>query len=765
MKNTLCAAIVGITGLLLTPMITRTSLLNPGADPVSTRATTEIARLPLAAQASISQALGRHDGAYHAVAGDGDIRAENVRHDLAARFSAAGVEVSSADERLTLALRAYGYGEALRPVVGAEPQAEANRVVYRRGPLDEWYVNGPLGLEQGFTLDAAPAGPREGPLTLSLTVGGTLDAQLDADGDGLTFASSSVQYRGLFAMDADGRDLPAWLELEGRTLALRVDDAAARYPLTIDPFVQQAYLKASNTDIGDLFGISVAVSGDTIVVGAQGEDSDGIGVNAQTNNNATDAGAAYVFVRTGGVWSQQAYLKASNAGGAPQPGQNGDQFGQNVAISGDTIVVAAPFEDGRARVINGLDDGSIRKDSGAAYVFKRTAGVWSQEAYLKAANADDGDRFGWSVAVSGDRIVVGTSFERSNATGVVNGVNGVIPGDEQWNNSFNEAGAAYVFARTGSVWSQEAYLKASNTDAFDAFGNSVAVSGDTIVVGAWGEDSDATGVNGPQNNNLATGNPIDLRSATAGAAYVFTRTSSGWAQEAYLKASNTEAGDFFGDFVAVSGDTVVVSATREDSNATGVNGDETDNSATNAGAVYVFTRAGGVWSQEAYLKASNSGAVHEFGYTVGVSGDTIAVGTPAEDSNATGVNGDQTNNLAIESGAAYVFARTGGVWSQEAYLKASNTGAGDKFGAGNIGVSGGTVVVGAFGEDSNATGVNGNQMNNSATDAGAAYVFVSVPTQDQCKNGGWKTFGVFKNQGDCVSFVSTGGKNPPANLP
>ena len=198
MKNTLCAAIVGITGLLITPMITRASLWNPGADPVSTgatTATTEIERLPMAAQASISEALGRNDGAYHAVADDGGVRAENARHDLTARFSAAGVEVSSENERLTLALRAYGYGEALRPVVGAEPQAEANRVVYRRGPLDEWYVNGPLGLEQGFTLDAPPAGPAEGPLTLSLAVGGTLDAQLDAERDGLTFASSSVRYQ------------------------------------------------------------------------------------------------------------------------------------------------------------------------------------------------------------------------------------------------------------------------------------------------------------------------------------------------------------------------------------------------------------------------------------------------------------------------------------------------------------------------------------------------------------------------------------------
>jgi hypothetical protein len=250
----------------------------------------------MAAQASISQALGRNDGACHAVADDGDIRAENVRHDLTARFSAAGVEMSSDNDRLTLTLRAYGYGEALRPVAGAEPQAEANRVVYRRGPLDEWYVNGPLGLEQGFTLQTPPEGPRAGPLTLALAVGGTLDPQVDADRDGLSFAPSSVRYRGLFAMDADRRDLPAWLELEGRTLALRVEDAGARYPLTIDPFFQPAYLKASNTDAGDRFGFAVAISGDTLVVGADLEASNATGVNGnQADNSKPEAGAVYVF--------------------------------------------------------------------------------------------------------------------------------------------------------------------------------------------------------------------------------------------------------------------------------------------------------------------------------------------------------------------------------------------------------------------------------------------------------------------------------------
>ena len=211
-------------------------------------------------------------------------------------------------------------------------------------------------------------------------------------------------------------------------------------------------------------------------------------------------------------------------------------------------------------------------------------------------------------------------------------------------------------------------------------------------------------------------------SSNAGAAYVFVRNAGVWSQQAYLKASNTEADDRFGFLVAVSGVTVVVGAQLEDSSATGVNGDQTNNGASFAGAAYVFVRAGGVWAQQAYLKASNTGAGDEFGFSVAVSGDTVVVGARLEDSNASGVNGDPTNNAVNAAGAAYVFVRSAGNWSQQAYLKASNTGANDFFGY-SVAVSDGTVVVGAQREDSDATGVNANQTNNFATDAGAAYIF------------------------------------------
>jgi len=445
------------------------------------------------------------------------------------------------------------------------------------------------------------------------------------------------------------------------------------------------YVKASNTASNDYFGVSVAISGDTMVVGAH------------TKNSVDSAsGAAYVFTREGSIWTQQAYLTASNAGIL-------DTFGRSVSISGDIIVVGAPGENSNATGVNGDEDNNTFDDSGAAYVFKREGVIWSQEAYLKASSTTAGDAFGLSVAVSGDTVVVGSYREDSNATGV--------NGDDT-NEGLSDSGAAYVFKRTDLGWIQEAYLKASNAGAVDNFGITVAISEDTVVVGATGEDSNATGVNGDDTNNS---------SADSGAVYVFKRTELGWSQEVYLKASNTESADQFGGALSISGSTIVVRAHSEDSNATGVNGDQNNNGAINSGAVYVFKREGGIWSQEAYLKASNTESGDQFGLSLSVSGDTIVIGA-SEDSNATGINGDQNNNGAIDSGAAYVFKRTDSVWTQEAYLKASNPDASDLF-AISLSISGDTIVIGARAEDSNATGINGNQTDNSLSFSGAVYIF------------------------------------------
>ncbi|MBN1630807.1 MAG: IPT/TIG domain-containing protein, partial [Thermoleophilia bacterium] len=473
--------------------------------------------------------------------------------------------------------------------------------------------------------------------------------------------------------------------------------------------IQQAYAKASNTDVEDYFGWSVAASlaptGDTVVVGAPWEDSSATGVNGdESDNSAVDSGAAYVFVRSGGVWTQQAYLKASNTG------LGYDQFGTSVAISGDTVVVGAPWEDSSATGVDGDESDDSASGAGAAYVFVRAGETWTQQAYLKASNTDEYDNFGYSVAISLDTVVVGAYGEDSATTGV--------DGDQS-DNTAASSGAAYVFTESDGVWTQQAYLKASNTDAGDNFGYSVAISLDQLVVGAYGEASCATGVDGDQSDNTA---------AESGAAYIFYRPHDGsWFQEAYLKASNTEAEDYFGYSVAVSGDTVVVGAYGEDSSSTGVNGNQTDNSASGAGAAYVFALSAPAWVQQAYIKASNIEAADRFGYSVAVSGDTVLVGAYGEDSNSTGVNGDQTDNSFASSGAAYVLTRTGDVWTQQAYLKASNPSPGDDFGH-SVAIAGETVVMGAREEDSSATGVNGDQADNGARNAGAAYILVFPDT-------------------------------------
>jgi hypothetical protein len=394
---------------------------------------------------------------------------------------------------------------------------------------------------------------------------------------------------------------------------------------------------------------------------------------------------------------QQAFLKASNRDAS-------DRFGRRVAASGDTVVVCAPNEESGATGVNGNEADNAAPDSGAAYVFVRSGEVWTQEAYLKASNTESGDRFGHSIAISGDVIVVGAIGEDSGATGV----NG-----SEIDNSMSSAGAAYVFVRSGSTWIQEAYLKASNTGGGDEFGESVAVSGETVVVSTVREDSEATGVNGDDADNSA----VD-----SGAAYVFTRTGGTWIQEAYLKASNTGATDVFGSAVAASEETVVVGAVGEDSAATGVNADEGDNSASASGAAYVFVRSSGTWSQQAYLKASNAESQDVFGRSIAVSGDTLVVGALGEDSQATGVNSDQSGNDLPNAGAAYVFQRSGSTWSQEAYLKASNTDPFDWFGW-SVATSGDIVTVGAPNEDSTAREINGGEHNDFANASGAAYVF------------------------------------------
>ena len=211
----------------------------------------------------------------------------------------------------------------------------------------------------------------------------------------------------------------------------------------------------------------------------------------------------------------------------------------------------------------------------------------------------------------------------------------------------------------------------------------------------------------------------------AGAAYVFARSGTTWSQEAYLKPSNPDANDWFGaGGLGLSGNTIVVGSTGEASTATGVNGNQADNSCKGVGAAYVFVKSGGSWSQQAYLKASynaNHGVAALFGGDAAIQGDTILIGAAGEKSAATGIGGEQGDETRDQSGAAYVFTRSAGVWTQASYMKASNTDAGDAFGL-HVAISGETIVISAAGEASAAGGTDIDPSDNSAPDAGAVYV-------------------------------------------
>ncbi|MCA8981272.1 MAG: FG-GAP repeat protein [Planctomycetes bacterium] len=477
--------------------------------------------------------------------------------------------------------------------------------------------------------------------------------------------------------------------------------AASALPLTgSDAAVLQDVLRAAEPDVNDYFGFSLDVSGDRAVLGAWHEDSAATGVNGdQSDESMTQAGCAYVFVRNGSSWVQEAYLKASN----PDPG---DQFGFAVAIDVDTAVVSTRFEASAAQGVDGDQSDDSAPNAGAVYVFVRENGAWSQQAYLKASNAEAEDRFGFAVALEGDTLVVGAIDESSGAT--------TVDGDQS-DNGTPLAGAAYVFVRSNGAWSQQAYLKASNAGADDRFGASIGVSGDTVLIGASSEGGNATGVNGDGSDNSMF---------RAGAAYVFVRDGTTWSEQAYLKASNTELDDYFGHYVALSGDTAVVGAEREDGGSPGVNGDQSDNSAQNSGAAYVFVRDGTTWTQQAYLKASNPGAFDQFGVSVSVSGDRLLVGSEYEDSGAPGVGGDQSDDGTIDAGAAYYFTRRGTQWVQRAYLKSATPAAGDTFGF-SLAVDGETALVSSFFEDG------------AAPNEGATYAFdLSEPVTSFCFGDG-----------------------------
>jgi len=378
--------------------------------------------------------------------------------------------------------------------------------------------------------------------------------------------------------------------------------AAYVFVRTGNTWTQQAYLKASNAQANDTFGRSVSIDGDTIVVGAPGEDSDSVGVDGALNENAAGAGAAYVFVRSGSTWTQEAFLKASNT-------DADDAFGTSVAISNNTIVVGAPFEDSAD---SALQEDDTALSSGAAYVFFRSGGTWVPTRYLKASNLEADDQFGGDVAIDASTILV-------SALGEDSGLPFEAPDPNPNDNTKADSGAVYVFVENGTTWSQQAYIKAINPDPGDAFGESIAISVDTIVIGASSEDSAESQINGDA--------PSDNSAQSNGAAYVYSRTGTSWSFDTYLKARNGRTNHDFGDSVSIDGPFIVVGAFQDDSPATTINGDATQGAEpVSVGSAFLYQRTPVGWVEKAYLKGSNSVAGDWFGKAVGVSGLTTICG-------------------------------------------------------------------------------------------------------------------------------------------
>ena len=451
------------------------------------------------------------------------------------------------------------------------------------------------------------------------------------------------------------------------------------------------YIKAAITSSFDAFGWSVALSkdGNTLAVGSLGQASEGLGAGSTSSNS----GSVSVYERKASGWVQKAVLLPSN--GAPN-----NQFGSAVSLSADGAVLAVG-----ARALN--------SNSGAAYVFSFSNGEWIQTAYIAPPNGSVAIWFGDTISLSldGKTLAIGSLQENSASVGI----NG-----DPLNYGANNAGAVYVYVANGNDWLQQAYIKASNTDSNDFFSRSIDISGDgnTLAVGAALESSSSRGINQNQNDNSAQG---------SGAVYVFVRNGTVWSQQAYIKSSNSEAGDNFGWSVSLStdGNFLAVGAHAEDSSVTGIGSNQLDNVATDSGAVYLFSRHGEDWLQDTYIKASNTEAGDWFGRNVALSGDAtvLAVSARNEDSAAIGINGNQFDNSAMDSGAVYLFRRQGDKWVQNSYVKASNTGAGDYFIKLSISEDGCTLAVGAWREASASTGINGDQTDNSMTIAGAVYVY------------------------------------------
>jgi hypothetical protein len=573
-----------------------------------------LSSLPLAARGPVSAALGAGDPGYRVSAERGGFRTASPAQHLTATFARSGISVASSATRLGgathvgLRLRAAGYGSSLTALGDVTPRLRANRVVYAHGAFSEWYANGPLGVEQGFTLARALPNHATGPLTLSMALSGNAHAALSAGGQSVTLSRAGetvLRYSGLSATDAGGRVLRSWLALRAGRLLLRVDTTGARYPLRIDPLLQEAELTSSDGEKGDTFGVAVAVSGNTIVVGAR-----------QYNEGKYEKpGKAYVFVRPASGWAnatQTAELKATDgeAARAHPDGQNeAALFGQAVAIDGDTIVVGAPE----------WQEPNPNKYfvPGAAYVFVKPAGGWSgnltQTAELHPLDGSALGGFGIGVAVSGNTVFVGS----------------------QSSEELVGAGAVYVYEMPGGGWSgtpvQTAKLTTLKATGEDTTIDSIAASGSTVVAGGQ-----------------------VIISPDHFEAYVWVRPAGGWKNAtatARLAPPAEGEKDRFGAAIAISGRTVVVGAPSQEAGGN-----------PGQGAAFVFQEpSAGGWvsdpSPNAELTESDGigGFSTDFGVSVAIAGKTIVVGDPTH----------YSHTLERAVGSADVFEEPTNGWASE----------------------------------------------------------------------------------------------------
>lgn len=572
--------------------------------------------------------------------------------------------------------------EPIQPIHIAN--TEINYLTRRRTRgLEEWFHNTTNGLEHGFTLHAPPRGKR-GPIHIGLAVHGTL-ALAESKSDSVTFADKEtpvLSYRGLLVVDDQGRSLPARLEPRSAgKLTIIFDDTTAAYPITVDPTVQTLYTKADAPTAFDFFGQSVAISGDTVAVGALGDDTDPWMPGEPGFDVAGfNAGAVYVFVRNGSSWTQQAYLKT------PEDLPNAE-LGISVGISGDTIVAGAHREGGPI-LWPPPPPGAPPTQAyaaGAAHVFVRSGATWSHQARLVASNRGEYDLFGRHVAISENIIVVGAPLEDSSATGI-NGFG--------FEDTLPDSGAAYIFRRTNTTWFLDAFVKPSQPNRLEFFGNSVAVVDDRVFVGANAENIRPTAQSNPTHFDV-------------GAVYEF-QLDGEWRQVARLRPEDPVSGSLFGSALAAERNALAVGAPGEQ-------------------AVYFFDHySGGPWRQRSRIEPPVRSPAVSFGRSVALSDSTLVVGQPDDDSGGVGVDPPPTHARAYENGAAYVYARGNRHWAHLATLKPAHALVRQHFGV-SVAIDGTTFVVGSPGDNSEGSGIEPDPAPGRARSSGATYTYSTSP--------------------------------------